>query len=311
MESGNTDKLTFRIAGLVYHVPSEEKECGRFDGMLVPEPENPHDSHAIKVCKTDGTCVGYVPRNKTWYVEKITRGRQYSCSLVIRKRIYEGDFLGLEGKCTLSGVDLSEIDMEDFRDASVDGRDVEPEVIVRSHELSESRREGQFVVYLGDWHDAKTVKGYDEAMRLARKVEKAIRFNRRHVSSLAKENDPWLKAKDVCLTVRQKTPWWHCGKVILRMKTVQLLECNIYGIETRLLNVKPRRYKKARKKNGESVGFDWFSDGFSLWNVFSFFDSIISSEPTITQPTPSPSSFMDWELFEAQIESDDYFDFGW
>lgn len=95
------------------------------------------------------------------------------------------------------------------------------------------------------------------------------------------------------------------------MKTVQLLECNIYGIETRLLNVKPRRYKKARKKNGESVGFDWFSDGFSLWNVFSFFDSIISSEPTITQPTPSPSSFMDWELFEAQIESDDYFDFGW
>jgi len=307
----HTDKLTFQIAGLVYHVPSEEKECGKFDGMLVPEPDNPHDSHAIKVCKTNGMCVGYVPRNKTWYIEKMTKGRDYSCSLVIYKLMHEGVLMGLEGECTLSGVDLSEIDMEDFRDASVDGRDVEPEVIVRSHELSESRHQGQYVVYLGDWRDAKTIKGYDEAMQIARKVEKAVRFSKRCVTNHANSNNPWWEAKDVCLTVRQKTPWWHCGKVILKMKTVQILECDLYHIEKNILDIPPRRYRKVRKENDESVSVDWFSGGLSLWSVFSFFDSIISSDSTITSVSSSQSSFLDWELFEAQIESDEYFDFGW
>jgi hypothetical protein len=54
--------IRFDIAGIGYR-KGVGKCLGEFEGRLVPEPSNPHDSHAVKIIHPNGTHVGYVPRN--------------------------------------------------------------------------------------------------------------------------------------------------------------------------------------------------------------------------------------------------------
>lgn len=49
------------IAGMKYRT-GLDKCVGEFEGLLVPEPENPHDSKAVKILHPNGTHVGYIPR---------------------------------------------------------------------------------------------------------------------------------------------------------------------------------------------------------------------------------------------------------
>jgi len=42
--------------------------------MLVPEPENPHDEHAVAVKLMDGTTLGYVPRHTNQCPIYLNRG---------------------------------------------------------------------------------------------------------------------------------------------------------------------------------------------------------------------------------------------
>ena len=49
------------IAGMKYR-DGLDKCLGEFEGLLVPEPENPHDNQAVKILHPNGTHVGYIPR---------------------------------------------------------------------------------------------------------------------------------------------------------------------------------------------------------------------------------------------------------
>jgi hypothetical protein len=42
--------------------------------QLVPEPDNPHDKRAVKVCRQSGEQVGYLPRGHGLF-KKIKEGR--------------------------------------------------------------------------------------------------------------------------------------------------------------------------------------------------------------------------------------------
>lgn len=56
------DYIRFDIAGMNYR--NNLNNClGEFDGWLIAEPDNPHDSSAVKVVHANGQHIGYVPRN--------------------------------------------------------------------------------------------------------------------------------------------------------------------------------------------------------------------------------------------------------
>ena len=69
---GIGDYIQFPIAGLT-HCENVDKYLGEFAGRLIPEPDNPFDSEAIKVVANDGSKVGYVPKDQTQYVRAFTK----------------------------------------------------------------------------------------------------------------------------------------------------------------------------------------------------------------------------------------------
>ena len=56
------DYVRCDIAGMRYR-EGIENCVGEFVGDLVAEPENPHDQEAVKVIHSNGTHLGYIPRN--------------------------------------------------------------------------------------------------------------------------------------------------------------------------------------------------------------------------------------------------------
>lgn len=63
------DIVEFNISGMS-HREGIDDYIGEFKGTLVPEPDNPYDSNAIKVLAADGHHVGYVPKDMTSEVRK-------------------------------------------------------------------------------------------------------------------------------------------------------------------------------------------------------------------------------------------------
>lgn len=60
--NSNQPYIRFDIAGCNYR--GNLNGClGEFEGWLEREPDNPHDSTAVKVMHSSGKHVGYVPRN--------------------------------------------------------------------------------------------------------------------------------------------------------------------------------------------------------------------------------------------------------
>lgn len=64
------DYIEFSIAGVNYRRDIAMKHLGETRGMLVAEPDNPHDANTIRVMTPDNQCVGYVPRDMTSEIRK-------------------------------------------------------------------------------------------------------------------------------------------------------------------------------------------------------------------------------------------------
>lgn len=96
-ESG---KQTYRIAGLVYHVETSERECGKFDGFIEPEPSNPHDPNAMVIKKSDGTTVGYIQRRMVEMFCLLNGRQRVPCEITIRGRKDGGELVYIEGYVT-------------------------------------------------------------------------------------------------------------------------------------------------------------------------------------------------------------------
>jgi hypothetical protein len=85
------DIVRFHIAGIEYR-GNLDKYLGEFKGTLEAEPTNAYDSNAIKVLAPDGHHVGYVPKDTTAEVRKVTN-LPCPCFFYIGKRngIYFSD----------------------------------------------------------------------------------------------------------------------------------------------------------------------------------------------------------------------------
>ena len=66
------DCIEFYIAGVNHRTNISQYE-GEFEGRLVAEPSNPYDKNAIKILASDGHHVGYVPKDRTDEVRKVTK----------------------------------------------------------------------------------------------------------------------------------------------------------------------------------------------------------------------------------------------
>ena len=62
--SGIGSVVEIPIAGVTFR-SGVDAYLGEFVGRLVPEPNNPYDSNAIRIEAPDGTKVGYVPKDRT------------------------------------------------------------------------------------------------------------------------------------------------------------------------------------------------------------------------------------------------------
>ena len=69
----NLDIVRFSIAGITYHKDVAMRRLGETLGVLVAEPDNPHDSNAIRIMTPDWECVGYVPKDVTSEVRRLAR----------------------------------------------------------------------------------------------------------------------------------------------------------------------------------------------------------------------------------------------
>ena len=56
-------KLVFSVAGTTFHSNAVKSAQDKTDVAIIPEPENPFDSSALRV-EVGGCHVGYVPRGK-------------------------------------------------------------------------------------------------------------------------------------------------------------------------------------------------------------------------------------------------------
>lgn len=69
-----------------------DQYVGRVEGLLVPEPENPHDPYAIKVTADDGHHLGYIPSEYTDFVRSLAANEfPYKCTSFIDEREDELD----------------------------------------------------------------------------------------------------------------------------------------------------------------------------------------------------------------------------
>ena len=308
-ENNQARSLRFEIAGLYYHIPFKERECGRWQGVLEPEPDNPHDEHAIRIRKAGGMTVGYVPRKKTWYIKKVME-KPYECEVRITPLYDKGEMMGLVGTCIVRGEGVGSIDRRRFRDSDIDGYDDEPVKCMTIDADSDAYRNGRYSIFIGSSADSIEVVGYEAAMRKVWRLEQLIREGVRHVAS-ANTSKPWTSPRKVCLTVKLRMPWWRRDRVVLKKKAVEMLECDVYWIERRQLGVQPLRYRIAEKR-GSGGGLSWADmPGMSLRDLFSIGSGILTTPSGIpSQPTDTMAAF-DWETFEMQISSDEYFDFRW
>lgn len=65
------DIVRFTIAGITYHKDVAMRRLGETLGVLVAEPDNPHDSNAIRIMTPNWECVGYVPKDVTSEVRRL------------------------------------------------------------------------------------------------------------------------------------------------------------------------------------------------------------------------------------------------
>ena len=307
--------LRFEIAGLYYHIPYDEKECGRWEGMLLPEPTNEHDSHAIRICKADGTALGYVPKTKTWYIKKVME-MPYECEVRITTLYDNGDMMGLVGTCILRGEGVGNIDKRKFKDPDIDGYADEPVKCITIDADSDAYNNGHYSIFIGNSVDSIDIVGYEAAMRKVWRLEQLIREGTRHVAS-ADISNAWTCPREVCLTVKQRMSRWRPDRVVLQKQTVEMLECDVYWIEKNIIGVEPLRYRLAKKNatsnNGDSIWADlsWADiRNMSLGNIFAFGSGLMTSY-TVPSLLPDNTAAFDWETFEMQISSDEYFDFRW
>lgn len=71
------NKFSFSIAGINYRCTL--KDVGSFIGMLVPEPNNPHDPNAIAVFNQNGKRLGYVGKSNLSELYQWSKGRVCPC----------------------------------------------------------------------------------------------------------------------------------------------------------------------------------------------------------------------------------------
>ena len=85
------DYIEFNIAGMS-HRGNIDEYLGESVGVLEAEPTNPYDPNAIKILAHDGNHVGYVPKDMTSEVRKVTN-LPCPCFFYIGKRngIYFSD----------------------------------------------------------------------------------------------------------------------------------------------------------------------------------------------------------------------------
>ena len=96
--------LYLRIAGLYYNASQSRSECGVFEGYVTPEPGNPHDPNALKVCRSDGRKMGYVPAVDTRLVRLATGilpDDKWPCLLLI-SYVDDQGATSLEGRCAIT-----------------------------------------------------------------------------------------------------------------------------------------------------------------------------------------------------------------
>lgn len=71
------NKFSFSIAGVNYRCTL--KDVGSFIGMLVPEPNNPHDPNAVAVVNQNGKRLGYVGKSNLSELYQWSKGRVCPC----------------------------------------------------------------------------------------------------------------------------------------------------------------------------------------------------------------------------------------
>lgn len=97
--------LQIEIAGIFYHVKENEDECGMFQGYLLREPSNKYDANAIKICKEDGTLVGYVPKKVNVEIGNMIGTGKVPCTINILGKFRGDEFWGIGGLCLIEKYD--------------------------------------------------------------------------------------------------------------------------------------------------------------------------------------------------------------
>lgn len=82
--SGIGSVVEFPIAGVTFR-SGVDAYLGEFVGRLVPEPNNPYDSNAIRIEASDGTKVGYVPKDRTYEVRGYVKLPCSCCCFIARR----------------------------------------------------------------------------------------------------------------------------------------------------------------------------------------------------------------------------------
>lgn len=82
--SGIGHCVDFYIAGITFR-DGISRYQGEFVGRLVPEPSNPHDPNAIRIEASDGTKVGYVPKDRTSEVRAYAKLPCACCCFIARR----------------------------------------------------------------------------------------------------------------------------------------------------------------------------------------------------------------------------------
>ena len=76
----------FNIAGINYR-SGIKNYVGRFEGRLIPEPNNEYDPKAIRVEHSDGHHLGYIPSDETDYLRNLVDDKfPVSCNVEITEK---------------------------------------------------------------------------------------------------------------------------------------------------------------------------------------------------------------------------------
>lgn len=92
---GTPDGVKFEVAGAHHCRASRHVDVGE-TVSFIPEPTNRYDHNAVRVCRTDGSLVGYVPRS-------LNKMRLPSNGVVLFKKI-DGNFVDIDVEFTQSAA---------------------------------------------------------------------------------------------------------------------------------------------------------------------------------------------------------------